>query len=123
MKALLVLQGAPDVPLSHDLEAIFMELSGPTRRAIEEWWDTECQPHIEKLRSDVEGGGFMPPRTIGEALRQAANAFVEWRYGEGEDELYSLAWLPGALRQLVLRERPDLAPIEDDQCDTRATRQ
>ena len=108
MKAILMLQGAADVPQTHDLETIFSELNEPTRQLVERWWDEQCQPEIESLRSRVEESGYSPPRTLAHALRQAANAFVEWRYGAGDDELYSIAWLPGPLRAIALQERPDL---------------
>jgi hypothetical protein len=93
-------------------------LRGKTQAAIEARFAVEYKPHKidmsqvpEDMKAKAQLVAEILPKTLGQALKEGALAFVNWRYlYEDEREIgdsFSLFPLPPILREEILTRKPE----------------
>lgn len=109
LKCLILLETGQLVKSQHNLRKLFSKLRGKTQNAIETQFNEEMAkaPAIG-AEAKTQLGGKKPPRTLREALKEGAEAFVTWRYVYENDNLqfFGLFPLPQILDGIILDQKP-----------------
>lgn len=125
-KTLKAIEGG-DRPLKeHNLLCLFNDISDDSKGALERAWneiyghDIEMRRKLAAFAAEKFGeDDLFKPRTITNALDDAQEAFVAFRYADGlidkaEECPGFAAWaVPDLLRGRILEMRPDLKPEAD----------
>jgi hypothetical protein len=104
LKCLLLLEGK-EIDRIHTLNVLYRRLSHNRKRRIEEAWEKEARPKIDKLRQF----GFAHPSDLPNALVTCARAFERLRYGyeDPDRQVFYLSDLPTILWRIILDIRPE----------------
>lgn len=102
---------AGDQPLeTHNLWRLFQDLSSESQDWIADEW--ERHSGLDKLREDPAHDGRVPNSLL-EALKQAENAFLHWRYPpKGSTISIHLGPFPAIVVNRVLLVKPEWAEIK-----------
>jgi HEPN domain-containing protein len=118
LKCLIHLETGQIYKDEHNLRKLFFRLKGKTQDAIEAKFAVEYEPHKmdisqvpEHLKAKAQLAAEILPKTLREALKEGALAFITWRYlYEDEREIgdaFGLFPLPQILREEILTRKPE----------------
>jgi hypothetical protein len=107
LKCLLLLEGKEPERI-HSLNVLYRRLSHKQKRRIEEIWEKEARPKVDKLRQQF---GLPYPSDLPNALVTCARAFERMRYGyeDPDRQVFYLGELPTILWRIILDIRPEWA--------------
>jgi hypothetical protein len=104
LKCLLVLEGK-EYGRIHSLDVLYQKLSPKQKRRIEEVWDREARPKVEKLNQQFGLG----PSDLPNALVTCGRTFEHMRYGyeDPDRQAFYLGELPTILWRIILDIHPE----------------
>jgi hypothetical protein len=110
-KCLRRLEGS-SIPQTHNLKALFRDLSPQTKNQIQQLWDAYA-PSQEPLWQTIEKTtGKTIPRDFSELLAISSKAFNELRYLHEDDSgSFFVGDLPPMLKAVILRRMPIWATL------------
>ncbi len=118
LKCLLHIETGQLFKSQHNLRKLFLKLNEQTQTEIERRFDAEMakqKPYDYSDAPDPELAkkiSAMRPMTLRAALKEGADAFIEWRYlyeTAGDSSVFNLFALPPILREAILARRPEWA--------------
>lgn len=113
LKSLICLDRG-DFPKTHQLDTLFSDLKGTTKKIIKNRWDSGNNVRNLKYdQIDKAIGARVTPRSLEEALKQASNAFVQWRYAfelSGNTSFYISGFI-GILGEVIYARQPAWGPL------------
>lgn len=110
MKVLRSVEAADGPLKTHDLRALWRDLSSESRDWISAKWSNVNG--LQSLRDNPNYDAIVP-NTLEEALDQAAMAFVDWRYPPaGQRISIHLGPLPQLVSERILVLKPDWLGLE-----------
>jgi len=115
LKCLLCLETGK-VPQTHNLKALFRDLSPALRKQLEELWeaDINSRPERQKVLDEIRKlpGGEELRTDLQYALDVGADAFRELRYFyETEKSFFLLSDFPNLLHKVILQRMPQWGTI------------
>ncbi len=119
LKCLIHVETGQLIKAEHNLQKLFSKLPEKTQTEIEKRFDAEISKGPEMDRSnaseELKEAARSRPASLRAALKEGADAFVEWRYLY-EDNLsknfFALFPLPAILRYVILERKPDWAKFQ-----------
>jgi len=105
LKALLTLRGTP-VPQTHNLHRLFEMLPAADKCQIEEGWNQNTLPGLLKAQKTAPDFADVPSN-LAEALKQAALAFLDWRYLAEGTLYWFVGGFPMQVREVIFEAKPD----------------
>jgi hypothetical protein len=114
MKVLAQLEKGLPALHTHNLEQLAGDLSAKSYRRIKRVW-TSKHPEAQMKNIEIPEGlpkDFKIPGTFKDALAASAQAFMDWRYGEGDRAMWwQLGGVPDELREIILEMKPEWRPL------------
>lgn len=109
LKCLLCVEGRATVPQTHNLKALFRDLSVLSRDRIEQLWNNYSNsPGVQSLWRAIEHTtNKKVPQEFSTHLALSSRAFDQLRYSHEDDSgTFLLGDLPEMLRSVILERRP-----------------